>query len=346
MDLPTRTLAAGLAEDSAGATLGDRSPQGAAGASLLLGATQDRSTDAIGLGLLAVVAAQNGVVLPASLQEQVGAAWKTLEGTPAPLAQALLMLGDRLPPGRADTVLSAVRAEMPTIDRALALVWVQKKLGGPPPPKVPDLTLDGAWRKADSRFGIAAWHWSDAKGLPDRLHLAQAAAAGTVAVVQYETRAPDAHALPVLIVRRILRLKQDKEGYRAEPLKPDEALHTDELYMDEITLKSAADSHHRFGLLEVALPPGASVEASTWGIRLLGGPEPVALERARHVERRDGYAVPIDVLAGELTVRHLLRFAQKGRYVLPPTRFHRMYQPDQKAFEGAGKAAARTVQVE
>jgi uncharacterized protein YfaS (alpha-2-macroglobulin family) len=58
------------------------------------------------------------------------------------------------------------------------------------------------------------------------------------------------------------------------------------------------------------------------------------LERARYVERRDGYAVPIDTLAGEVKVRHLLRFAQKGRYVLPPARFYRMYQPEQKAFEG------------
>jgi len=44
-------------------------------------------------------------------------------------------------------------------------------------------------------------------------------------------------------------------------------------------------------------------------------------------------------------VRHLLRFAQKGSYVLPPARFHRMYQPEQKAFEGDGKTM-RTVKVE
>ena len=67
--------------------------------------------------------------------------------------------------------------------------------------------------------------------------------------------------------------------------------------------------------------------------------------RARHAERRDGYAVPIDPLGGELVVRHLLRFSQKGSYVLPPTRYHRMYQPEQKAFEGGGKAN-RTLKVE
>jgi uncharacterized protein YfaS (alpha-2-macroglobulin family) len=63
------------------------------------------------------------------------------------------------------------------------------------------------------------------------------------------------------------------------------------------------------------------------------------------VERRDGYAVPVETLDGALTLRHLLRFSQKGRYVLPPTRYYRMYQPDQKAFEGAGKTK-RILQVE
>jgi uncharacterized protein YfaS (alpha-2-macroglobulin family) len=37
-----------------------------------------------------------------------------------------------------------------------------------------------------------------------------------------------------------------------------------------------------------------------------------------------------------VAVRHLVRFAQKGSFVLPPARLYRMYQPDSKAFEGAG----------
>jgi uncharacterized protein YfaS (alpha-2-macroglobulin family) len=77
----------------------------------------------------------------------------------------------------------------------------------------------------------------------------------------------------------------------------------------------------------------------------MAGATPVPLERARHVERRDGYAVPVDPLDGEVTVRHLLRFAQKGSYVLPPARYYRAYQPDQKALEGGGKTM-RTLKVE
>ena len=346
MGLPTRTLAAGLVDDAVVATLDGKARQPGDGGSLLLGATGERDAQAMALGLVAVVAGQNGVAVPAALQQQIGAAWTLLRAAPAPVAQALLMLAGELPASQADAVLSGVRAEMPTLDRAMTLMWVQKKLGGAAFGKAPAIAPDGTWQKLEGRGGQPQWRWADGKGVPDLLRLAagSAAPAGTVAVVQYDSRAAEAQALPVAIDRRILRMKQGKGGYTTELVKPGEALSTDELYLDEITLKAAAGSKHRFGLLEVALPPGAVVEPSTWGM-VMAGDKPAPLERARHTERRDGYAVPIEPLEGEVTVRHLLRFAQKGAYVLPPARFHRMYQPEQKAFEGGGKTM-RSLKVE
>jgi uncharacterized protein YfaS (alpha-2-macroglobulin family) len=344
MGLPTRTLAAGLVEDSANVAPGARLVQAPLTSSLLLGAPAERGSDAMGLALLSLVAAENGVALPAPLEQQVSAAWNWLRATPAPAAQALLLLGGQLPAAQADAVLASVRSDMPTMDRALALVWIQKKLGGPPPARLPAIALEGGWQQAGSPGGLPAWRWADGKAVPARLQLAQAAPPGMVAVVQYESRAIERHALPVAVERRIYRLRQESTGYRTELVKPNETLRTDELYLDEVTLRAAPAARYRFGLLEVALPPGASVEAGTWGISLLGGAQPVPLERARHVERRDGYAVPVEPLAGEVKVRHLLRFAQKGRYVLPPARFYRMYQPEQKAFEAEGKAV-RVLQV-
>ncbi|MBP1206124.1 uncharacterized protein YfaS (alpha-2-macroglobulin family) [Duganella sp. 1411] len=346
MGLPTKTLAAGLVDDALTAPL-DGKPRQSGDGSLLLGAGDDREAQAMALGLVSVVASQNGVALPPALQQQVGAAWTVLRSAKAPVSQALLMLAGELPPAQADAVLSGVRAEMPTLDRAMTLMWVQKKLGGTAFGKAPAVALDGAWQKLESRGGQPVWRWADGKGVPDQLRLAAAsgaAPAGTVAVVQYESRAAEAQALPVAIERRILRMKQGKGGYTTELVKPGDALSTDELYLDEITLKAAAGAKHRFGLLEVALPPGAVVESSTWGM-VMAGDKPEPLERARHTERRDGYAVPIEPLEGNVTVRHLLRFAQKGSYVLPPARFHRMYQPEQKAFEGGGKTM-RTLKVE
>ncbi|WP_312511675.1 alpha-2-macroglobulin [Massilia sp.] len=344
MDLPTRTLAAGLVENYAGAKLAAL-PKRAAHDSLVLGATPDSGTDAMGLGLLAVVAADNSVELPPSLQEQVDAAWKALQGMRAPAARALLMLGGQQPAGGADALLQDASADLPTIDRALTLIWVQKKLGGAPAAQRPDLAPAGAWRGDDGRSGMPVWHWTDPKALPARLQLTQAAPAGTVAMLQFDSRAPQTGDLPVQVQRRILRLKASGSGYSLQPLKGNEALRTDELYLDEVTLKPAAGTRARFGLVEVALPPGASVEATTWGIDLKHDGKSTPLERARHVERRDGYAVPVDVLEGEIKVRHLLRFAQKGRYRVPPARFHRMYQPDRIATEQPQRAIA-TLQVE
>ncbi len=337
MGLPTQTLASGLVDDSAMATLGGKPRQPGDSGSLLLGGALDREAQAMSLGLVALVAGQNGVALPHSLQLQVASAWQVLRDSKAPVAQALLMLAGEAPPGQAEAVLAGVRAEMPTLDRAMTLLWVQKKLGGPAFGKAPAVALEGAWQKRDSRSGQPVWRWTDAKAVPDRLRIGAAGApAGTVAVVQYDSHAAEAPTLPVTVERRILRMKAGKGGYTTELVKPGETISTDALYLDEITLKAAPGSKHRFGLLEVALPPGAMVESTTWGM-VMAGDKPAALERARHTERRDGYAVPIEPLDGEVTVRHLIRFAQKGNYVLPPARFYRMYQPEQKAFEGGGK---------
>ena len=75
------------------------------------------------------------------------------------------------------------------------------------------------------------------------------------------------------------------------------------------------------------------------------GEKKEALEAARHESRREGYVVPVEPLAEPLRLRHLLRFAQKGSYVLPPARYYRMYQPENKALEGEGKTM-RTLKVE
>jgi uncharacterized protein YfaS (alpha-2-macroglobulin family) len=86
------------------------------------------------------------------------------------------------------------------------------------------------------------------------------------------------------------------------------------------------------------LPPGAAVETSTWGIDLGAEGHPQPLERAQDQPTAQGYAVPFEtLLAGNaVTVRHLVRFAQRGTFKLPPTRLHRMYEPEAKAFDTSG----------
>jgi uncharacterized protein YfaS (alpha-2-macroglobulin family) len=344
MGLPVKTLTSGLLDQLVREAANDKAIQYSYASSVLLGANDDRNGQAFALALASVLAAQNELALPSELQARVNAAWETLKAHPAPVAQALRMLGKRLPAAEADNVLSKVRADMPTMDRALALVWTQKSLGGIPGAKAPLLALDAPWEKSVSSLGQPLWRWPEGRSLPTALQPAQSASGNTVAIIQYESRALETPALPVQVQRRILRMIQDPEGFTTELLGDKDKLRTDELYLDEIVLKPAAGATYRYGLLEVPLPPGASVETGTWGIKIKA--EKIApLERARQESTRDGYVVPVEPLSAEVTVRHLLRFAQKGSFNLPPARFYRMYQPEQKAFEADGKTA-RSLRVE
>ena len=69
------------------------------------------------------------------------------------------------------------------------------------------------------------------------------------------------------------------------------------------------------------------------------------MEAAKHESNAQGYAVPIEQLkAGEsLSMRHLLRFSQRGQFKLPSARVHRMYEPEAKGIEAGNKWA--TVEV-
>jgi uncharacterized protein YfaS (alpha-2-macroglobulin family) len=41
----------------------------------------------------------------------------------------------------------------------------------------------------------------------------------------------------------------------------------------------------------------------------------------------------VDALSGELRLRHLVRFSQKGQFNLPPVRFTQVYAPQHQAQE-------------
>ncbi|QYF93542.1 alpha-2-macroglobulin family protein [Massilia sp. PAMC28688] len=342
MGLPVKTLAAGLAEDVArAANLAGKPALFVRTDSALMG-SEDATSRALTALILSVVSAGAGLEQSPDLQGHTAAAVAMLGANPSPFVQSLLMLAGHLPASAADSILASLSADMPTIDRTLALLWVQKKLGGPPSSRALSVAPAGTWFRHTTASGQASWAWQGAT-VPAQLQLTEAAPAGTVAVVQYESRAPETHKLAVKVERRILMLTPDKDGFETTVVKNGEALRTDALYMDEITLTPAAGARHRYGVLEVPLPPGGSVEAGTWGIQIDGEKDP--LERARHESRRDGYAVPVEPLAAPLKVRHLLRFAQKGTFTMPPARYYRTYQPEQKAFEGEGKAQRR-MQVE
>lgn len=221
-------------------------------------------------------------------------------------------------------------------------------------------------------LGAPTWRWSGAT-LPQTLQLSGVPDSALRVTLRYRSAQAESAKLPVQIDRKLYRLVAQsataaKSATAATPpegsdnraaggaqalagqateftleLVKDSDIQANALYMEEIRLTAQGEAP-RYGLLEVPLPPGADVERGTWGIRIRnldGDGQLISIDRARSQPGSLSYAVPIDALKANTPIRHLLRFGSKGSFVLPPARFYRMYQPEEKAFE----AAARRVQV-
>jgi uncharacterized protein YfaS (alpha-2-macroglobulin family) len=129
----------------------------------------------------------------------------------------------------------------------------------------------------------------------------------------------------------------DEPVFQAIRVEPEEALKTSDLYVDEIRIApAAAGVAYRYGVLEIPLPPGAEVEPTTWGLNIAGleeGPKPVSLPEPVFTAGRRSYSIPVDALTGPQVYRFLIRFSQRGGFGLPPVRYFRMYQPNEKGLE-------------
>ena len=341
MGLPIKTMLQGLQDQVKDISAISAFPL-RIGTSPLLVAPDLKLGQQMAVVLIAQMAAQQQQEVKPGLAAQVAAARSALHSSGLPLAQALLLMEAKT--GResqAAEILSQVRQEMPTFDRALTLVWVQKALGATPSGKPVDVKLQGDWRSTISGAGNRIWHFSGPEGGSTRLDLSEEPKQPVTAVIRYESSEEERSQLPVRIERRLYRLKGGGKGllFEAARLADHTAVSSKELYVEEIRLATEGGQTFRYGVLEVPLPPGADVERTTWGmqVRGFGGSQPHPMEKARHEMGQLSYSIPVDRLSGSITIRHLIRFSQKGEFNLPPARFFRMYQPEQKALEGGGE---------
>lgn len=353
MDLPVRTLVEGLLQDAAALPLAKLGSPGRG--SLWLGSTPG-SADALTIVLVGELARQQKIGLSAEQTQRLDGAREALRSQPEALGQALLAMEGK---SNRDNVkdeasrwLASLGPSAATFDRALALAWWSKALGGSLPDEGGNLALKGNWQPHGGPLGAATWRWGG-KDLPATISLATPAAGPLTAFVRYRSAAPEKGKLPLKIERKLYRLVALAAPGPAAQARPataalvgeatefsveavgDGDIRSNELYLEEVTLHTTAGEPPRYGLLEVPLPPGADVERGTWGIRVRGldGEEVVPMARARHQPGELSYAVPVDDLTEHHTFRHLLRFGSRGSFSLPAARFHRMYQPEEKAFE-------------
>jgi uncharacterized protein YfaS (alpha-2-macroglobulin family) len=334
MQLPVQTLVGGLLDDLAKAGAGEDAKLPADAEVSLVMAEPDSS---LGLAVARVLAAnlaqQAKVPLPAAFAKQLDAARFKVNNSDQPFAQAVQLSLAAPDVNRARALLARLGPQQSTLERALALTWLQRALAQAQAPE--PLKPGKDWAEQQGPSGERYWQWQG-QGVPAELTLQTPPSRPLNASLSYRSAEAPASQLPVSISRRLLRLVPGDKAFefKVEELG-DKPLSSDELYLDEVTVKTEQPTALRYGMLEVPLPPGADVERTTWGIQVsgLGGTEATSLERARNEPGDLHYGIPVDSLAGELRFRHLVRFSQKGEFALPPARYVRMYAPAEQALE-------------
>ncbi|WP_339464745.1 alpha-2-macroglobulin family protein [Pseudomonas sp. EA_65y_Pfl2_P74] len=345
MRLPVNTLLSGLMEDLARAGEGNAETLMDDGQDSLVMSDPD---SALGLAaarvLTASLATQSKVPLPEAFSRQVSAAQQRLAVSSQPFAEALNLSLQAFDQPRATALLQRLLPQQSTLERALALSWLQRSIAQASPTIA--LTPGEGWKKNYGATGEMYWTWQGNAAVPSVLTVSGTQERPLRAALSFQTQQPAVDPMAVTITRRLSRLVPGDEAFtfKLEPVgtKP---LSSDSLYLDEVILTSKAPKPLRYGMLEVPLPPGADVERTTWGIKLQGkdGTEPTSLEKARFEPGQLAYAVPVDALSGELRLRHLVRFSQKGRFNLPPVRFTQVYAPQHQAQEAKAVLGQVTV---
>ncbi|SDR20418.1 hypothetical protein SAMN05443245_3529 [Paraburkholderia fungorum] len=322
--------------------------------------------------LIANMARSASAQLPDGFDAAASAARAALTGDTAPLVQSLLfMSGDNGGAAiDASALLAKSSADYPTLDRALTLLWLRKALGGDVAAGALPSLQGAGWTRASTATGTPLYKWTGA-ALPTTLD-AGAARTDVNALVSFRSHTSEDSRLNITIERRFYKLvpldapaadpKKDapaasqlgRASFTARLVKQGDAIDSNALYVDEVTLTPRSGNAYHYGLLDVPLPPGGDVEATSWGVSIDGlpgvkdsgsGPQP--FQRAASYEMGElSYHQPVPLLDRPVTLRQLVRFALPGTFTLPPARYFRMYQPDAKAFEGGKSDRVTTLRIE
>ncbi|MGE8186924.1 alpha-2-macroglobulin family protein, partial [Pseudomonas sp. NPDC086278] len=335
MQLPVNTLLSGLMDDLAKAGDGNAANLMEDGEDSIVMSDPD---SALGLAaarvLTATLAKQSKVNLPDAFNRQLPDAQQRLAVSSQPFAEALNLSLQTFDQARATALLQRLLPQQSTLERALALSWLQRSIEQASPTIA--LAPGEGWKKRYGDTGEIYWTWQGATPVPAALSLTGTQERPLRAALSYQTQQPAVDPMAVSITRRLSRLVPGDEAFEFKlEAVGTQPLSSDSLYLDEVIITSKAAKPLRYGMIEVPLPPGADVERTTWGIKLTGkaGTEPTALEKARFEPGQMAYAIPVDALSGELRVRHLVRFSQKGQFNLPPVRFTQVYAPQHQAQE-------------
>ncbi len=326
MGLPTDSMVSALASELAAKQAPESGKYGQRD-SLVLSDETSESTD------LAILLTSK--LLKSSVEgfdEKANAAEERVKAQESLVAKALLHYTSR-DQADVDVLLGLASGETATIDRSLMLTWLDAPNNSkvkPEPasanlakPLTKPLTKPWYLKHSSTNSAVFGWAMPNPKALPAPI------ATSNGAVISYDSSAVAATStLPASLERNLMLMQKQKDGsFTAVEVDADDAVKTDALYMETLVLN--ATKPLRYVVIEAALPAGAQVESGTWGMKV----DDTSMPKANFQDLPGRYAVPVGDVSKEITVRHLIRFSQRGKYVLPAARAYNMYRPDAQVLE-------------
>lgn len=331
MGLPVGSMAVALAAEQVNSQLVAHSRYGAHDSYIL----SEKSGQIQDLALLLTsrllkATGQSGSV---EFSTKVTDATARIQAKPTLIGSALLLsMGLSDGTTTANLILAQASSESATIDRAVMLTWLDQSLAAGGASDVPT-ALPSPWSVKTTRTGEKVYQWpaiSQAKSATPPTALPTILTSGSSAVLSYDSAQHGAKStLPATLTHQLYLLKPQSDGsFETKLVGMRDEVHTDALYLDTYTLTTTQTLHYM--VIDAPLPAGAQVESGTWGIKIKDIEE---LPRANFQEMTGSYAVPMGQVDGVTTVKHLLRFSQRGQYVLPAARAYNMYRPDAQVLE-------------
>lgn len=286
------------------------------------------------------LAARTSVPMPAALKSEAdGVAKVTSTSSGFQAAQLMYQVQAKSASdtsAQAEKILKLASSEMPTIDRAMALAFIDQALPQSFDLKSAAKNLDPGpgWKREKSAAVVS---FSYAKGGSPSLSLP--ALPGAVGDLSYQSTEPAKSSLPFTISRKLYKLAlnaekskdADADYLNLSEVKAEDSIDSRSLYIDEITVNPNG-STGRYMLLEVPLPAGGEVDGSTWGLAF-EEMDPHFTE-ARPASNGMGYSLPIESIDKETKFHQLIRFSSRGKFKTPPARIFKMYRASDRAFEG------------
>lgn len=353
--LPTRNITSGLMSEAARVNLSE----GVMGKialedSALMNPRARQVSAAFSLSLIGLLAGKNQMILSPALAEAVVHANGLLRQWEFPLANALALLsrsksGEKVfgLDNRARGLLASLRHEASTIDRALSLALVETLLRIAPLP-TKKLVLEGPWAFKRSRVGVPTWHYTGEANSRAAWSLALPGSPVKIkGLLVYQVHGAEESTLPVRIQRKIYRLDPAaKKGDFSKKFPREPGVYdSNEVYLDEVVVTPLNGTSYKYGVLEIPLPPGADLLPIPYGMKVGVRGSYAKIPETEYQEGDIGYAIPVESLREAMTFQRLVRFSQAGKFTLPPARFYRTYQPNDKAFEEGRTGASRFVTV-